>query len=630
MLMHEGDFMNIYAIYLVFFGISTIIGVPLLSSFQITQIKGGTYAEWFSSIGATFGPATGVVIVVGLISYYMMKPLLSAIKEAEKRELTYEEKLKAGKVLNKLNVVTVVSLILGYLVGNGSTIIIKTLTGKVAYSTMDICFIMVLILLYAAIAIEYSITGFSVVASRIISTLKIRSTDGIKTKSFSSTMMKVVILIILFCCWHVFCSGYSAIRHQWTMDMFLKKAAVAYLYGFTFTVPLFIIILRSLRGRFKTTINQVAKIRENGDLVSRLSISAFDDFGVVMSETNKLMDFLKNSLTTLKNENVRVDSDAGELLAVTENSFSGITEIVTSFENMTKQTERQDKLLDGAKTNIEKLNEKAFTVSQIMENQAESEKENALSIGEMVSNLSEITGLIEKAQVLSQELTQQSSVGKNEVEKSQQVINEISEKSKKMNDVLQVIDSVANQTNLLAMNAAIEAAHAGEAGKGFAVVAGEIRKLSEDTQRSARDISKIISEIVSAIQTGEQSMYDTKSAFVKISEKIDVQSDAVGEISKSVMLQTDKANTVLSNTNQITNKISEVNELIKSQTGYTKEIKNGVDDIVNLAAVVNGAMQESEIVIKDFSNSFMTVKEKAEQNKTSVLNTTRELGKFKM
>ncbi|MBQ4235650.1 MAG: hypothetical protein II716_02285, partial [Treponema sp.] len=205
-----------------------------------------------------------------------------------------------------------------------------------------------------------------------------------------------------------------------------------------------------------------------------------------------------------------------------------------------------------------------------------------------------------------------------------------SEKSKKMNDVLQVIDSVANQTNLLAMNAAIEAAHAGEAGKGFAVVAGEIRKLSEDTQRSARDISKIISEIVSAIQTGEQSMYDTKSAFVKISEKIDVQSDAVGEISKSVMLQTDKANTVLSNTNQITNKISEVNELIKSQTGYTKEIKNGVDDIVNLAAVVNGAMQESEIVIKDFSNSFMTVKEKAEQNKTSVLNTTRELGKFKM
>ena len=630
MLMHEGDFMSIYAIYLVFFGISTIIGVPLLSSFQITQIKGGTYAEWFSNIGATFGPATGVVIVVGLISYYMMKPLLSAIKEAEKRELTYEEKLKAGKVLNKLNVVTIISLVLGYLVGNGSTIIIKTLTGKVAYSTMDICFIMVLILLYAAIAIEYSITGFSVVASKIISTLKIQSTDGIKTKSFSWTMMEVVILIILFCCWHVFCSGYSAIRHQWTMDVFLLKAAVGYLYGFTFTVPLFIIILRSLKGRFKTTINQVAKIRENGDLVSRLSISAFDDFGVVMSETNKLMDFLKNSLTALKNENIRVDSDAGELLDVTENSFSGITEIVTSFENMTKQTERQDKLLDGAKTNIEKLNEKAFTVSQIMENQAESEKENALSIGEMVSNLSEITSLIEKAQVLSQELTQQSSVGKNEVEKSQQVINEISEKSKKMNDVLQVIDSVANQTNLLAMNAAIEAAHAGEAGKGFAVVAGEIRKLSEDTQRSARDISKIISEIVSAIQTGEQSMYDTKSAFVKISEKIDVQSDAVGEISKSVMLQTDKANTVLSNTNQITNKISEVNELIKSQTGYTKEIKNGVDDIVNLAAVVNGAMQESEIVIKDFSNSFMTVKEKAEQNKTSVLNTTRELGKFKM
>ena len=123
-------------------------------------------------------------------------------------------------------------------------------------------------------------------------------------------------------------------------------------------------------------------------------------------------------------------------------------------------------------------------------------------------------------------------------------------------------------------------------------------------------------------------MTDTQNAFGKISEKIDVQSEAVGEISKSIILQSDKANTVLSNTNEITNKISEVNELIKAQTGYTQEIKNGIEDIVNLAAVVNGAMNESDIVVREFQDSFMTVKEKAEQNQTSVVNITRELDKF--
>ena len=521
-----------------------------------------------------------------------------------------------------------ISLFIGYPIGNGTTIIIKTLTGKVAYSIVDILVIMVLIVLYALISIEYSVTCFSVVASKQLAKLRIQSTDGLKTRSFSATLSRVVIFIILTCCWHMFCSGYSAIRHDWAMAYFAKKALIGYLYAFGFTQPLFVLIHRSLRRRFKGTIEQIASLRENGDLVSRLYITTFDDFGVVMTEMNKLMDTLRLSFSTLKKENTKVDYDAGELLNVTENSFSGITHIVTSFENMSRQNSQQDMLLDNAKTNIEKLNEKAENVSEIMETQAESEKENAKSIGEMVSNLSEIAGLIEKAQVLSHELTEESSSGKTEVEKSRVVINEISEKSKKMRDVIQVIDSIANQTNLLAMNAAIEAAHAGEAGKGFAVVAGEIRKLSEGTQKSARDISNYIKEIIDVIETGEKSMLDTQSAFGKISEKINVQSDAVGEISNSILLQSDKASAVLENTNNITAKISEVNDLIKSQTGYTQEIKNGIDDIVNLAAVVNGSMQESEIVVKEFSDSFKTVKEKAEQNKSSVRNITHELDKF--
>lgn len=622
--------MNIYAFYMLFFGLSTVVGVPLLSSFQVTQIKGSTYGDWASGLAATFGPALLLVVAVSIIAYFVIKPLMVLIKESGKRELSEDEKMKASKTLKKLKIVTIVSLIIGYPIGNGTTIIIKTLAGKVSYNTIDLTLIMILIVLYALIAIEYCVNCFSVVASKELSKLRIHNSENIKGKAYSSTVSKIFVFIILICCWHVFCSGYSAIRHQWSISQFLKNVGIAYLYGFVFTQPLFLIVLLSLRSRFKTTINQVASLRENGDLVSRLSISTFDDFGIVMTEMNKLMDFLKHSVTTLKAESSKVDADARELLNVTENSFSGITQIVTSFDNMSKQNEQQDQLLDEAKKNIDKLNEKAASVSQIMENQASSEKQNAKAIEEMVSSFSVVTGLIEKAQVLSNELTQESSVGKTEVAKSQAVINEISEKSKKMSDVIQVIDSVANQTNLLAMNAAIEAAHAGEAGKGFAVVAGEIRKLSEDTQKSARDISTIIGEIVSVIQTGEQSMVDTQNAFGKISEKIDVQFDAVGEISKSVLLQSEKANTVLSKTNQITQNISEVSDLIRSQTDYTRGIQSGIEDIVNLASIVDGAMKESEVVIKDFSNSFMTVKERAEQNKASVLNITNELDKFKI
>ena len=620
--------MSIYAIFMIFFGLSTVIGVPLLSSFQVTQIKGSTYADWVSGLAATLLPAFGVFLIVALIARRVMKPLIESIKIAEKRELTREQRYEASKCLKRLKVVTVSSLMAGYPIGNGTTIIIKTMSGKVNYNLTDIGIIMVLIFLYAFIAIDYCITCFEAVATKELSKLRIHTTDGIKTGSFSKTMSRILLTIIITCAWHVFCSGYSAIRHGWPMPVFLKKVSIGFLYGFIFTVPLYLMVFRSLGVRFTETINQIAILREKGDLVSRLNISTFDDFGVVMTEMNKLMDFLKFSMSTLKLENTKVDVDASDLLSVTENSFSGITQIVSTFENMSKQNDQQEQLLEQAKTNIEKLNEKAATVNEIMGNQAVAEKQNAQAVEEMVSNLSEITDLIEKAQVLSQELTAESSTGRTEVGKSKVVINEISEKSKKMSDVIKVIDTIANQTNLLAMNAAIEASHAGEAGKGFAVVAGEIRKLSEDTQKSARDINTIISEIVAVIETGEKSMTDTQNAFGKISEKINVQSQAVGEISKSIVLQSDKANNVLANTSEITTKISEVNELIKAQTQYTQEINNGIEDIVNLAAVVNSAMTESNIVVKDFQKSFMTVKEKAEENKESVQRITNELDKF--
>ena len=89
-----------------------------------------------------------------------------------------------------------------------------------------------------------------------------------------------------------------------------------------------------------------------------------------------------------------------------------------------------------------------------------------------------------------------------------------------------------------------------------------------------------------------------------------------------------KANTVLSNTSEITLQFNAVNDLIKNQANYTEEIKTDINDIVELSGIVNASMQQSEAVIRDFSDSFQTVKEKAEQNKTSVVNMTDELGKF--
>jgi methyl-accepting chemotaxis protein len=277
---------------------------------------------------------------------------------------------------------------------------------------------------------------------------------------------------------------------------------------------------------------------------------------------------------------------------------------------------------------VQDVSNEMTSLTSLIDTQAASIGETSASVEELVGSIVQITSSMEEMAAPFGTLDSEARTGVEQQSKVNDRILQIETQSQMLQDANAAIASIAEQTNLLAMNAAIEAAHAGEAGKGFAVVAGEIRKLSEDTQKSARDINTIISEIVAVIETGEKSMTDTQNAFSKISEKIHVQSEAVGEISKSIVLQSDKANNILSNTSEITTKISEVNELIKSQTRYTQEINSSIEDIVNLATVVNGAMKESDIVIKDFQRSFMTVKEKAEQNRESVQRITNELDKF--
>lgn len=622
--------MSLFQLFMFFFALSTIVGVPLLSSFQIVQIKGSTYSDWASSLIATLGPATGIFILISIATYFMLKPLMQTIKDAGSRDLSEDEQHKARNILKKVNLISIISIMVGYPIGNGVTIVIKTLTGKVNYNLTDILIILVLIFCYALMAIQYSVVCFNSMARKEMAKLKIHSTYGYKKTSFSRSLIFTFLTIAITISWHMFCCAYSAVRHEWTMEVFKSKAIIAFVMAFTITTPLLIIILNQLKKRFTITIRQIENLRSDGDLMTRLNLGTFDDFGEVMTEMNLLMDFLRDSLTTLKNEAIHVDSDAKELLQVTENSTAGMTQIVASFKQMSGENSQTENLLEQAKTNIARLNEDAGKVSAFMETQADQEVTNAKSITDMFNNFHVISNMTNKAQNLSAELSKASSAGSDEVQRTQSIMTEISDKARKMIETVTMIEKVATQTNLLAMNAAIEASHAGEAGKGFSVVAGEIRSLSVSTQNSAKQISELINEMANATETGTQHMNDTRHVFDAILNGIEEQTKLVDEISETVKQQSNQASLVLEKTKEAVEKSSDANKLLKNQANYTKEIKTGIDTIVDLSLKVAQSMKESEQVVRDFSNSFSTVKEKAELNRASVSNITDELNKFNM
>ena len=622
--------MNLFGTYLLFFGLSTVVGVPLLSSFQVTQIKGSTWADWATHLGTTLGPAAGVFVLISIIVYKMLKPLSKLVKEAEVRSLSEDEKIHAQKILNRINTLSIISILMGYPVGNGSTIIIKTLTGNLNYNTVDLTIILVLVLLYALLAISYSTKGFNLMARDHLSKLKIQSTDGMKTSKYTYSLAVIIVNSMFLMGWHLFCSGYSAIRHGWSLQLFARKGLYALFMSAIITIPLSILVLYQLRKRFSITIKQIDDLRQKGDLATRLNIGTFDDFGKIMTSMNKLMDFLQVSLNTLKNESGSVGAAADDLLLITDNSSTSMDMIVNSFEEMHKQNAEKDALLESAKNNIYKLNEDAAKVSQTMQEQAIAEEQNADAISQMAENTNQINELIKQAKQLSKNLSDSSEAGSAEVQKTELVINSVSEKSKQMSEVIQVIQQVASQTNLLAMNAAIEAAHAGEAGQGFSVVADEIRKLAESTQSQAKSIKDLIIEITKAIQNGSSSMQDTKAMFYKIQEEIVTQTNVVENIAQTMDIQSTGAEEILSTTNKISQNIQSVNEIIKNQANYTEEITEGIKDVVELSGKIDGSMNVSLGILKDFSQSIQIVNEKAHANQKSVQTINDELGKFEL
>jgi len=622
--------MNLFGTYLLFFGLSTVVGVPLLSSFQVTQIKGSTWADWATHLGTTLGPAAGVFILISIIVYKMLKPLSKLVKEADVRPLSEDEKKYAQKILNRINTLSIISILMGYPVGNGSTIIIKTLTGNLNYNNVDLTIILVLVLLYALLAISYSTKGFNLMARDHLAKLKIQSTDGMKTSKYTYSLAVIIVNSMFLMGWHLFCSGYSAIRHGWSLQLFARKGLYALFMSAIITIPLSILVLYQLRKRFIITVKQIDDLRQKGDLATRLNIGTFDDFGKIMTSMNKLMDFLQVSLNTLKNESGSVGAAADELLLITDNSSTSMDMIVNSFEEMHKQNAEKDSLLESAKNNIYKLNEDASKVSQTMQEQAIAEEQNTDAISQMAENTNQINELIKQAKQLSKNLSDSSEAGSAEVQKTELVINSVSEKSKQMSEVIQVIQQVASQTNLLAMNAAIEAAHAGEAGQGFSVVADEIRKLAESTQSQAKSIKDLIIEITKAIQNGSSSMQDTKAMFYKIQEEIVTQTNVVENIAQTMDIQSTGAEEILSTTNKISQNIQSVNEIIKNQANYTKEITEGIKDVVELSGKIDGSMNVSLGILKDFSQSIQIVNEKAQANQKSVQTINDELGKFEL
>ncbi|MDC7222459.1 MAG: methyl-accepting chemotaxis protein, partial [Spirochaetales bacterium] len=307
---------------------------------------------------------------------------------------------------------------------------------------------------------------------------------------------------------------------------------------------------------------------------------------------NDFMESLSGIILSVKSSHEDSIQIKETLLEETSDGSKSINDIkgrVESFHNNISQLNNQISEVSSAALqisgNLDSFNNR-------IDNQVSAVEESTASIEEMIASLKNVASITRSKEQSSEQLIQTTAQGAELMNETSAIIQEVNSSISSIMEMTTLIDNIASQTNLLSMNAAIEAAHAGEAGKGFSVVAEEIRKLATDSSDSANRISSALTGIVERIGKAHESSIKTNRQFEIIKEETDDLMAAFREISGSTQEISLGGQEILSAMELLNDISMEVKNGSGEMKDGTHNVARSMDAINNYSTEISQAMNE--------------------------------------
>ena len=385
-------------------------------------------------------------------------------------------------------------------------------------------------------------------------------------------------------------------------------------------------LLKEYFSRMEAVFKKIAK----GDTTARINYKTNDEIGLLMGYFDESIEHMSILLGILAKETDQMEK-IGTTLSVDMDKTATAAQQVTNHVNGIK-----DEILRQASSVAEILAtvEQSINIIKLLDSSIESQNTSVSNgvhqMEGMTVSIKTITEMLAKNNQLIKDLCEKTIQGKDGARTANEVVGQIAEKSDSLLEASLVIQNIASQTNLLAMNAAIEAAHAGESGKGFAVVADEIRKLAEESNMQGKQIANVLKETIEVIKHLIEAGHGAESIFDEVYEltnNISCQEDLIEKELKEQAEGTSIALEMMKDIKEVALGIKDGStEMLEGNEAVADEMKK----LDSLTRIISDSMSEMSNGAVEITNTIIEANDITQQNKASIDNLVSVMDKFKL
>ena len=363
---------------------------------------------------------------------------------------------------------------------------------------------------------------------------------------------------------------------------------------------------RSIFGSMNRISSAMAAIADGeADLTTRIPEVSGTELNGLVKNCNGVIESLARLVRSLQEESKILEKTSDQLYSKMNGQRDDINNIVTKIGEIDSGIDEQNSYANDLSVSARAVESGIKTLDSRISSQVNAINEASGAIEQISSNISSVTDIVEKISADFENLVKESEAGKvNQARVSEQV-TEITEQSKNLNVANQVIAKIAAQTNLLAMNAAIEAAHAGNAGRGFSVVADEIRKLAETSSRQTQEIKTLLDGIASSINKVCDSSTNSSQSFEIVGSHILEINGLMGRVKNGMREQNSAVNNIIQTMQTLDGTTTEINDASDTMKEQSKNLFTNIDKLQNMS-------QETQCQADMICNAARGVKESTE------------------